>query len=98
MGAPRALEHRDVPQPGVRLEQKREGHLRSGRREAHVAFRKEVVSLAAFTLLVSAGVFSPRGVAAAPGAGGPAIEAIARKLADPATQKDAVEGLRGMSD
>jgi len=63
-----------------------------------VAFRKEVVSLAAFALLVSAGVLSPRGAAAAPGAGGSAIEAIARKLADPATQKEAIEALGGMAD
>ncbi len=63
-----------------------------------MAFRKEVVSLAAFALLVSAGVLTPRVAAAAPGAASPEIGAIARKLADPAAQKGAIEALGGMSD
>jgi urea transport system permease protein len=63
-----------------------------------VALRKEIVSFAAFALLVSAGVLSPRVAAAAPGAAGLTVGLLAPKLTEPATQREAIEALRGLSD
>jgi urea transport system permease protein len=63
-----------------------------------VAVRKEIVSLTALTLVVSAGLLSPRVAAAAPGAAGLAVGPIASRLAEPATQREAIEALRGLTD
>src|SRR3989441_12443088 len=86
VGATRAVERGDVPRSRLRLEQRRQGLLRRGRREADVAVGQVVVRALA-VVLAAAWVLTGLGGVAAAGPGALDLESVARRLAAPATQK-----------
>src|SRR2546428_13965713 len=82
MGATRAVERGDVPRSRLRLEQRRQGLLRRGRRQADVAVGQVVVRALAVVLAAAWVLTGLGGVAAArPGALG--LGSAARPLAGP---------------
>src|SRR2546428_9113408 len=97
MGATRAVERGDVPRSRLRLEQRRQGLLRRGRRQADVAVGQVVVRALA-VVLAAAWVLTGLGGVAAAGPRALDLESAARRLAAPATPKGAVRGLTASSD
>src|SRR3989442_15946554 len=97
MGATRAVERGDVPRSRLRLEQRRQGLLRRGRRQADVAVGQVVVRALA-VVLAAAGVLTGLGGGAAARPGAPGLESGARRLPPPATPKGTPGGAAGASD
>src|SRR5437879_4219756 len=97
MGATRAVERGDVPRSRLRLEQRRQGLLRRGRRQADVVVGQVVVRALA-VVLAAAWVLTGLGGVAAAGPGALDLESVARRLAAPATQKGALGELAASSD
>src|SRR2546422_9685788 len=93
----RAVERGDVPRSRLRLEQRRQGLLRRGRRQADVAVGQVVVRALA-VVLAAAWVLTGLGGVAAAGPGALDLESVARRLAAPATQKGALGELAASSD